>query len=96
MNTVNWLDGLSGLVVGVTAIFMRDPGAAHDLRRGTAAVERGHAAGDPVGRGVGLSALQLCLALVFMGSSGSYFLGFALAVLGIIGGESGWRRCCWW
>ncbi len=95
MNTVNWLDGLSGLVVGVTAILCAIL-ALHMIF-----------AADPPQLSVAL--LPVCLlgvalgflpfnfapARVFMGSSGSYFLGFTLAALGIIGGR-GWRRFCWW
>ena len=44
MNTINFLDGASGLVAGVTAVLSRGAGAAHDLQGRTAAAERGAAA----------------------------------------------------
>ena len=85
MNTVNWLDGLSGLVSGVTAILCVVL-SIHMLF-----------AVDPPQLSVALLPLALLGAVlgflpfnfrskVFMGSSGSYFLGFAVAALGIIGG----------
>ena len=86
MNTVNWLDGLSGLVVGVTAILCAIL-ALHMIF-----------AVDPpqlsvamlpvilLGVALGFLPFNFAPARVFMGSSGSYFLGFTLAALGIIGG----------
>ena len=86
MNTVNWLDGLSGLVAGVTAILC-----------GVLAIHMLYAAEPPqlsvailpvalLGAILGFLPFNFAPARVFMGSSGSYFLGFALAALGIIGG----------
>lgn len=86
MNTLNWLDGLDGLAAGVTAIL--------------AAVLVGHMLwrADPPQLSVAILPLALLGATlgflpwnfnparIFMGSSGSYFLGFAVAGLGIIGG----------
>jgi UDP-GlcNAc:undecaprenyl-phosphate GlcNAc-1-phosphate transferase len=86
MNTLNWLDGLDGLAAGVTAIL--------------AAVLVGHMLwrADPPQLSVAILPLALLGATlgflpwnfnparIFMGSSGSYFLGFAVAALGIIGG----------
>ncbi|MEZ4728036.1 MAG: MraY family glycosyltransferase [Caldilineaceae bacterium] len=86
MNTVNWLDGLSGLVTGVAAIFC--------------AILAGHMlfVADPPQQSVALLPLALlgatlgflpfnfAPARIFMGSTGSYFLGYTLAALGIIGG----------
>lgn len=86
MNTLNWLDGLDGLAAGVTAIL--------------AAVLVVHMLGraDPPQLSVAILPLALLGATlgflpwnfnparIFMGSSGSYFLGFAVAALGIIGG----------
>lgn len=85
MNTVNWLDGQSGLVAGITAILCGVL-AIHMLFRA-----------DPPQLSVALLPVALLgtalgflpfnfTSRVFMGSSGSYFLGFALAALGIIGG----------
>lgn len=86
MNTLNWLDGLDGLAAGVTAIL--------------AAVLVGHMLwrADPpqwsvailplalLGATLGFLPWNFNPARIFMGSSGSYFLGFAVAALGIIGG----------
>lgn len=86
MNTVNWLDGLSGLVAGVTAIFCVIL-AVHMLFR--AAEPQLSVAILPVtllGAVLGFLPFNFAPARIFMGSSGSYFLGFALASLGIIGG----------
>ncbi len=86
MNTVNWLDGLSGLVAGVTAI-MSGVLAVHMLFR--ADPPQLSVAILPVallGASLGFLPFNFAPARVFMGSSGSYFLGFSLAALGIIGG----------
>lgn len=86
MNTVNWLDGLSGLVAGVTAImcavlalhmiFVADPPQLSVALLPVALL----------GAALGFLPFNFAPARIFMGSSGSYFLGFALAALGIIGG----------
>lgn len=86
MNTVNWLDGLSGLVAGVTAIFCIIL-AVHMLWRAEEA--QLSVAILPIallGAVLGFLPYNFAPARIFMGSSGSYFLGFALASLGIIGG----------
>ncbi|MCB0095176.1 MAG: undecaprenyl/decaprenyl-phosphate alpha-N-acetylglucosaminyl 1-phosphate transferase [Caldilineaceae bacterium] len=86
MNTVNWLDGLSGLVAGVTAIFCVIL-AVHMLFR--AEEPQLSVAILPIvllGAVLGFLPFNFAPARIFMGSSGSYFLGFALASLGIIGG----------
>lgn len=86
MNTVNWLDGLSGLVAGVTAILCA-----------VLALHMIFAAEPPqlsvallplalMGAALGFLPFNFSPARVFMGSSGSYFLGFAIAALGIVGG----------
>ncbi len=85
VNTVNWLDGLNGLAAGVTAIasavlfiymaFVAEP------RQMTVSL-------------LPLALLGACVgflpwnlsARVFMGSSGAWFLGYALGCLAIIGG----------
>jgi UDP-GlcNAc:undecaprenyl-phosphate GlcNAc-1-phosphate transferase len=86
MNTVNWLDGLSGLVTGVTAIiaavlaihmlFITQPPQLSVALLPLALL----------GAALGFLPFNFAPARVFMGSSGSYFLGFAIAALGIIGG----------
>ena len=85
MNTVNFLDGLSGLATGVAAIVCAIL-AAHMLF--WADPPQASVAVLPVALlGTALGFLPANLrGRIFMGSSGSYFLGFALAALGIIGG----------
>ena len=86
MNTLNWLDGLDGLAAGVAAILSAVL-VAHMLFRA-----------DPpqlsvailplalLGATLGFLPFNFNPARIFMGSNGSYFLGFAVAALGIIGG----------
>jgi UDP-GlcNAc:undecaprenyl-phosphate GlcNAc-1-phosphate transferase len=86
INTVNWLDGLSGLVTGVTAILCAVL-ALHMLF--FAEPSQGSVALLPVallGAALGFLPHNFAPARIFMGSTGSYFLGYALAALGIIGG----------
>jgi UDP-GlcNAc:undecaprenyl-phosphate GlcNAc-1-phosphate transferase len=86
MNTVNFLDGLSGLVAGVTAILCAIL-ALHMLF--AAKPPQLSVALLPVillGATLGFLPFNFSPARIFMGSSGSYFLGFTLASLGIIGG----------
>lgn len=86
MNTVNWLDGLNGLVAGVTAILCVVL-AVHMIFR--AAPPQLSVAILPVillGVALGFLVFNFAPARIFMGSSGSYFLGFTIAALGIIGG----------
>lgn len=85
MNTINFLDGASGLVAGVTAvlsavlalhmIFKAEPPQLSVALLPSALI------------GVTLGFLPFNFGRrIFMGSSGSYFLGFVVAALGIIGG----------
>jgi UDP-GlcNAc:undecaprenyl-phosphate GlcNAc-1-phosphate transferase len=85
MNTINFLDGASGLVAGVTAvlsavlalhmIFKAEPPQLSVALLPAALL------------GVTLGFLPFNFGRrIFMGSSGSYFLGFVVAALGIIGG----------
>ncbi len=85
MNTVNFLDGLSGLATGVTALVCAIL-AVHMLWR--AEPPQASVAVLPIALlGAALGFLPANFrGRIFMGSSGSYFLGFALAALGIIGG----------
>ena len=82
MNTVNWLDGLDGLAVGVGAILCL-----------VLAIHM-HRVGQP---SVALLPLALMGALlgflpynfsarIFLGSAGAFFLGYALSGLGLIAG----------
>lgn len=86
MNTVNWLDGLSGLVAGVTAILcvVLACGMIFIARPPQLSVALLPVA--LLGAALGFLPFNFAPARVFMGSSGSYFLGFAIASLGIIGG----------
>ncbi len=83
MNTVNWLDGLDGLAAGVAAI-MSAFLAIHMIREGQLSVALLPIA--LLGATLGFLPFNFNPAKVFMGSGGSYFLGWALAALGIIGG----------
>lgn len=83
MNTVNFLDGLDGLAAGVTAI------AAllltiHMVREGQHSVALLPLA--LLGCTLGFLPFNFHPARVFMGSGGSYFLGFALGTLSIVAG----------
>ncbi|MCS7220974.1 MAG: MraY family glycosyltransferase [Anaerolineae bacterium] len=83
MNTVNWLDGLDGLAAGVGAILCAVL-ALHMFREGQYSVVMQPLA--LLGATLGFLPFNFHPARVFMGSAGSYVLGFALAALGIIGG----------
>lgn len=83
MNTVNFLDGLDGLADGAAAIV-----AAvlfiHMLRQGQYSVSLLPLA--LLGATLGFLTYNLHPARLFMGSTGSYFLGYALATLSIVAG----------
>jgi UDP-GlcNAc:undecaprenyl-phosphate GlcNAc-1-phosphate transferase len=83
MNTVNWLDGLDGLAAGVTAILSAVL-AFHMYREGQYSVALLPLA--LLGATLGFLPYNFHPAKVFMGSSGSFFLGFAVGALGIIAG----------
>jgi len=86
INAVNWLDGLSGLVTGVAAILCAVL-ALHMLF--FAEPSQGSVALLPMallGAALGFLPHNFAPARIFMGSTGSYFLGYSLAALGIIGG----------
>jgi UDP-N-acetylmuramyl pentapeptide phosphotransferase/UDP-N-acetylglucosamine-1-phosphate transferase len=81
INTVNWLDGLDGLAAGVTAI------------AGLLFAVHAYSLGQTVVALFPLALAAACLgflpfnfhpARIFMGSSGSMLLGFALASLSIL------------
>ncbi len=83
MNTVNWLDGLDGLAGGVGAILCL-----------VLAIHM-HTVGQPsvallplalLGALVGFLPYNLAPARIFLGSSGAFFLGYALSGLGLIAG----------
>ncbi len=83
INTVNFLDGLDGLAAGVAAIL-----AAvlffHMYRVGQYSVSLLPLA--LLGSALGFLPYNSHPAKVFMGSSGSFFLGYAVATLGIVAG----------
>lgn len=81
INTVNWLDGLDGLAAGVTAIASL-LFAVHAYR-----LEQTTVALFPLALAaacLGFLPFNFHPARVFMGSSGSMFLGYALASLSIL------------
>jgi UDP-GlcNAc:undecaprenyl-phosphate/decaprenyl-phosphate GlcNAc-1-phosphate transferase len=83
INTVNWLDGLDGLAAGVSCIVAAFI-CLHMLREGQFSVALLPLA--LVGATLGFLPYNFNPAKIFMGSGGSYFLGWAVAALGIIGG----------
>ena len=83
INTVNFLDGLDGLATGVAAILSAVL-AIHMIRVGQYSVALLPLA--LLGATLGFLPFNFHPARVFMGSSGSFFLGFAVATLGIIAG----------
>jgi len=83
MNTVNWLDGLDGLAAGVAAILSAVL-AIHMYREGQHSVALLPLA--LLGATLGFLPYNFRPARVFMGSSGSFFLGFVVGALGIMAG----------
>lgn len=86
MHTVNWLDGVDGLAAGVAVIFAA-----------ILFVHAGHRMVPPqesvallplalAGACLGFLAYNFHPSRIFLGSSGAYFLGFAVGALAIIGG----------
>lgn len=81
-NAINWIDGLDGLAAGVSGIaavvmlivtvFMGQPGAALF-------------AAALAGGSLGFLRYNFNPAQIFMGDGGSYFMGFTLAGIGVIG-----------
>ena len=81
-NAINWIDGLDGLAAGVSgiaavvmlivALFMNQPAAAL-------------IAAALAGGALGFLRYNFNPAQIFMGDGGSYFLGFTLAGVGVIG-----------
>lgn len=81
INTVNWLDGLDGLAAGVTAIAAL-LFAWHAYKLGQVKVYLFPLA--LAGASLGFLLFNFSPAKIFMGSSGSYTLGWALASLSIL------------
>lgn len=82
VNAINWIDGLDGLAAGVSGIaavvmlllslFMHQPAAAL-------------IAAALAGAALGFLRYNFNPAQIFMGDGGSYFMGFTLAAVGVIG-----------
>jgi UDP-GlcNAc:undecaprenyl-phosphate/decaprenyl-phosphate GlcNAc-1-phosphate transferase len=82
VNAINWIDGLDGLAAGVSgigavvmlivALFMHQPAAAL-------------IAAALAGAALGFLRYNFNPAQIFMGDGGSYFMGFTLAAVGVIG-----------
>jgi UDP-GlcNAc:undecaprenyl-phosphate GlcNAc-1-phosphate transferase len=83
MNTVNWLDGLDGLAAGVGTILCLVL-AIHMHRAGQPSVALLPLA--LMGALMGFLPYNVAPARVFLGSAGAFFLGYALAGLGLIAG----------
>jgi UDP-GlcNAc:undecaprenyl-phosphate GlcNAc-1-phosphate transferase len=83
MNTVNWLDGLDGLAAGVGAILCLVL-ALHMHRVGQSSVALLPLA--LLGALLGFLPFNFAPARVFLGSAGTFFLGYALGGLGLIAG----------
>ncbi|MDQ4077074.1 MAG: undecaprenyl/decaprenyl-phosphate alpha-N-acetylglucosaminyl 1-phosphate transferase, partial [Chloroflexota bacterium] len=83
MNTVNWLDGLDGLATGVAAIASA-VFAAHMIREEQYSVAL--LALALLGATLGVLPYNFNPARTFIGSSGSFFLGYTLAALAIMAG----------
>lgn len=82
VNAINWIDGLDGLAAGISgiasivmlvvALFMNQPAAAL-------------IAAALAGASLGFLRYNFNPAQIFMGDGGSYFMGFTLAAVSIIG-----------
>ncbi len=83
MNTVNFLDGVDGLVAGVAVVFSVVL-VIHLWRRGLYSLALWPMA--LAGAAAGFLPYNWHPARLFMGSSGTYLLGYLMAVLGIVAG----------
>jgi len=85
-NAINWLDGLDGLAAGVSGI------AAIGLLSVSFSLHQpaaGLLAAALAGSCLGFLRHNFNPARIFMGDGGSYFLGFALAAISIVGPAKG-------
>ena len=85
-NAINWLDGLDGLAAGVSGI------AATGLLSVSFSLSQpaaGLLAAALAGACLGFLRHNFNPARIFMGDGGSYFLGFALAAISIVGPAKG-------
>jgi UDP-GlcNAc:undecaprenyl-phosphate/decaprenyl-phosphate GlcNAc-1-phosphate transferase len=81
--TVNWLDGLDGLVAGVAAILALVL-SIHMFRSGQYSVVPQALA--LLGASLGFLVFNISPARVFLGSNGAFFLGYVIGALGLIAG----------
>ncbi|MEB3172500.1 MAG: MraY family glycosyltransferase [Cyanobacteriota bacterium] len=85
-NAINWLDGLDGLAAGVSGIaavgLLSVSFSLHQPAAGLLAAALG-------GSCLGFLRHNFNPARIFMGDGGSYFLGFALAAISIVGPAKG-------
>jgi UDP-GlcNAc:undecaprenyl-phosphate/decaprenyl-phosphate GlcNAc-1-phosphate transferase len=85
-NAINWLDGLDGLAAGVSGIaavgFLSVSFSLHQPAAGLLAAAL-------AGSCLGFLRHNFNPARIFMGDGGSYFLGFALAAISIVGPAKG-------
>ena len=79
MNTVNWLDGLNGLVAGVTVILCAVLAVNMIVIAEPPQLSVGLLPVALMGAALGFLPFNFAPARIFMGSSGTYFLGFAIA-----------------
>ncbi len=85
-NAINWLDGLDGLAAGVSGIAAVGLlSVSYSLHQGAA----GLLAAALAGACLGFLRHNFNPARIFMGDGGSYFLGFALAAISIVGPAKG-------
>jgi UDP-GlcNAc:undecaprenyl-phosphate GlcNAc-1-phosphate transferase len=81
--TVNWLDGLDGLAAGVSAILALVL-SIHMIRSQQLSVAPQALA--LLGASLGFLVFNISPARVFLGSNGAFFLGYAIAALGLMAG----------
>jgi UDP-GlcNAc:undecaprenyl-phosphate/decaprenyl-phosphate GlcNAc-1-phosphate transferase len=81
--TVNWLDGLDGLVAGVAAVLALVL-SVHMYRSGQYSVVPQALA--LLGASLGFLVFNVSPARVFLGSNGAFFLGYVFGALGLIAG----------
>ena len=84
-NTVNFLDGVDGLAAGVVAIVALTLLIAAAGTQSTGALEAVQLAGALAGTCAGFLIFNFYPARIFMGDSGSHFLGVAIGVISILG-----------
>lgn len=86
INTVNWLDGLDGLAGGVGAILCLVLAIHMRYRAEQPQISASLLPLALMGALVGFLPFNVAPARVFLGSAGAFFLGYALAGLGLIAG----------